>query len=230
MSLRYSWDSLALAQDDLKRAVWRAIAVCGCATLFSKNRRYELFCDIDANTGVDTDEYAVHGFDQRVQIWDAQERWAGYATETDIRMNIAQAINAIAERYVDDITGLVALYLLTTEAKPLETIVAHRLPRSSFYARIDQIRERLQKLLSDYKPRDRQTWRDRFNAGEIAPYRQVVAHYADRPLALAAIYTLTTRTKVRHFAANENERQRLRQYRRAAVKRLAAAYGKAIAF
>ena len=219
-----------LADDTLTRSVWRAIAVCGCTTILSRNRRYHFFSDMEENTGVDTDEYAVHGFDRRTQIWDAIERWARFATETDIRMDIEQAINAIAERYADDITGLVALYLLTTEAKPLETIAAHRLPRSSVYARMDQIRERLQKLLVDYKPRERRTWRDRFDAGEIAPYLQVVAHYEDRPLALAAIYTLTTQAKVRHFATNENERRRVTQYRRAAVKRLAAAYGQAIAF
>lgn len=219
-----------LADDTLTRAVWRAIAVCGCTTILSRNRRYHFFSEMEENTGIDTDEYAVHGFDRRTQIWDAKERWARFATETDILLDITRAINVIADRYADDITGLVALYLLTTDAKPLETIAAHNLPRSSVYARMDQIRERLQKLLADYRPRDRHTWRDRFEAGEIEPYLQVVAHFEDRPLALAAIYTLTTRTKVRHFAANENERQRLRQYRRAALKRLATAYGQAIAF
>jgi hypothetical protein len=219
-----------LAADDLTRTVWRAIAVCGCTTLLAQNRRYDLFSDIEDGTGIDTDEYAVHGYDSRRQIWDAKERWAGYATATDVRIDLTAAIQSIAERYADDITGLVALYILMTDARPLETMAAHRLPRSSVYARVDQIRQRLHRLLAEYKPADRRTWRERFEEGEIAPYLEVVAHYEDRPLALAALYTLTTRAKVRHFARHENERRRLTQYRTAALKRIEAAYSRAASF
>jgi len=133
-----------LAHDDLIRTTWRAIGVCGCTTIVDKQKRYDFFVDITANTGVDTDEYGVHGDDTRAQIWDAKERWAGFATRTDIQIDIERAINAIADRYADDITGLIALYILTTTAKPLQTIDAHNLPQSSVYARLDQIRERCQ--------------------------------------------------------------------------------------
>ena len=198
--------------------------------IVDKQKRYDFFVDIEARTGIEVDEYGIHGDDTRVQIWDAKERWAGFATRTDIQLDIERAITAIAERYADDITGLVALYILTTDTKPLQTIDAHNLPQSSVYARLDQIRERLRKLLAEYKPTPRRTWRERFEDGEIAPYLEVVAHYEDRPLALAALYTLSTRAKVRHFVACERDRRTVTRYRRAALKRLEAAYGQAASF
>ncbi len=219
-----------LAHDDLTRTVWRAIAVCGCTTIVDKQKRYDFFADIQANTGIDVDEYGVHGDNTRVQIWDAKERWAGFATRTDVQIDLERAIVAIAERYADDITGLIALYVLTTDVESLPTIAAYNLPQSSVYARLDQIRERLRKLLADYKPTPRRTWRERLDGGEIAPYLEVVAHYEDRPLALAALYTLSTRAKVRHYVACEKDRRTVTRYRRAALKRLEAAYGRAASF
>ena len=223
-------DPELLADDTLDRATWRAIGVCGCTVLVDKQKRYDYFVDMEANTGIDVDEYGVHGGDTRVQIWDAKERWAGFATRTDIQTDIERAIVSIAERYADDITGLIALYILTTDVKSLPTIDAHNLPQSSVYARLDQIREQLRSLLEEYAPTKRRTWRERFDAGEIAPYLEVVAHYEDRPLALAALYTLGTRAKVRHYAACEKERRTVTRYRKAAAKRLEAAYGRAASF
>ncbi|MAU09028.1 MAG: hypothetical protein CL607_04340 [Anaerolineaceae bacterium] len=219
-----------LACDALTRTVWRAIAVCSCMVIVDKQERYNFFADIQANTGMDVDEYGVHGDDSRLQLWDAKERWAGFATRIDVQFDIERAITTIAQHYADDITGLVALYILTTDAKPLQTINAHNLPQSSVYARLDQIQERLQTLLAEYKPEKRRTWRERFDNGEIAPYLEVVTHYEDRPLALAALYTLSTQAKVRHFVTCENERRTVTRYRRAALKRLETAYGRAVSF
>jgi len=228
--LKLEDDPELLAHDDLTRSTWRAIGVCGCTTIVDKQKRYDYFVDITANTGVDTDEYGVHGDDTRLQIWDAKERWAGFATRTDIQLDIERAIVAIAERYAEDITGLIALYILTTDAKPLQTVDAHNLPQSSVYARLDQIRKRLRKLLAEYAPKTRRTWRERFDEGEVQPFLDVVAHYEDRPLALAAIYTLTTRAKVRHFVSTEQERRAVTHYRKVALHRIATAYGQAAAY
>ena len=118
-----------LACDALTRTVWRAIAVCSCMVIVDKQERYNFFADIQANTGMDVDEYGVHGDDSRLQLWDAKERWAGFATRIDVQFDIERAITTIAQHYADDITGLVALYILTTDAKPLQTINAHNLPQ-----------------------------------------------------------------------------------------------------
>ena len=93
------------------------------------------------------------------------------------------------------------------------------------YERIKGIRDRLQRVLKEYEPIQPRTWQERLQAGEVEPYLQVVEHYQDRPLALFALYTLTTETKVRRFARDDKERKMIYYYRKKIKKKLAIAYG-----
>src|SRR5690606_13698022 len=130
----------------------------------------------------------------------------------------------------DDIKGLVALYILTTCADSLATIDAHNLAHSMVYERMTAIKHRLQRELKDYEPIQPRTWQERLQSGEVEPYLAVINHYQDKPLALFAMYTLTTDVKVRKFARDNKERKMIVYYRKKCLKRIEAAYGQAASF
>lgn len=98
------------------------------------------------------------------------------------------------------------------------------------YERMTAIKKRLQLLLKDYEPGKSRTWQERLQAGEVAPYLSVVERYADHPVALVALYTLTTRAEIRKFARDERERKMITYYRKQCLKHIETAYIRAVSF
>ena len=215
-----------LANDSLLSATWRTLAISKQTTLAKQNRKYLPFTDIACDSGLDVDEYGISGYGGPNQA----EPWASWAADVDFRLDITQAMQTIAEDYADDIKGLVALYILTTSVESQAALRAHNLAHTQVYERMSTIRARLQHLLKDYAPRPPRSWRDRLESGEVEPYLRVVEHYEDRPLALFALYTLTTCAHVRKFARDEKERKMISYYRKKCLKRIEAAYGQAASF
>jgi hypothetical protein len=93
-----------------------------------------------------------------------------------------------------------------------------------------QIQPKSRHILKEYEPIQPRTWQERLQTGEVEPYLKVVEHYEDRPLALFALYTLTTDAKVRKFARDEKERKMITYYRKKCLKRIEVAYGRAASF
>ncbi|MGB7340512.1 MAG: hypothetical protein WBC91_16560 [Phototrophicaceae bacterium] len=98
------------------------------------------------------------------------------------------------------------------------------------YERIKGIRDRLQRILEGYEPIQPRTWQERLAEGEVEPYLQVVEHYQDLPIALFALYTLTTDTKVKRFARDNKQRKMIFYYRKKCLKQIEAAYGRAASY
>ena len=194
-------------------------------TLYKQNKKYLPFSVMQGDSDFDMDEYGISGYANPSAWWRSSERWAVWAGEVDIRTDIADAIGAIAEEYADDIKGLVALYILTTSVDSKAALEAHNLPHSQVYSRMADIKRRLQDLLREYEPIQPSTWQERLEAGETEPYLRVVADYQDKPLALFALYTLTTKAKIRKFVRDEKERKMITYYRKKLKKKLAIAYG-----
>ncbi len=219
-----------LADMDIYGAMWRTLSITKFSTIQKQNKRYVSFADIQAESEMDVDEYGIGGLSNPSEWWRATDRWAVWAAKIDFRLDITEAIHAIAEEYADDIKGLVALYILTTNAESQATLEAHNLAHSMVYERMTAIKHRLQRILKEYEPIKPRTWQERLEAGEVEPYLKVVEYYEDRPLALFAIYTLTTQTKIRKFAKDEKERKMIMYYRKKCLKSIEAAYGKAASF
>lgn len=106
----------------------------------------------------------------------------------------------------------------------------HIILPGTYYERIKGVRDRLQRLLEGYEPIHPRTWQERLADGEVEPYLQVVEYYQARPLALFALYTLTTDTKVKRFAKDNKQRKMIFYYRKKCLKRIEAAYGQAASF
>lgn len=229
------WESLIetpdiLADKDLVHVMWLVIGGSNSNWHIRYHRRYTSFTDMAGENDYDVDEYGISGLTSPSEWWHTSERWAVWASRVDFRLDITAAMETLAEEYDDDMKGLIALYILTTNVEPMETIATFGHPKSMVYERIKGIRDRLQRLLKEYEPIQPRTWQERLAAGEVEPYLQVVEHYQDRPLALFALYTLTTETKVRRFARDNNERKMIIYYRKKCLKRIEAAYGRAASF
>lgn len=188
------------------------------------------FTDIANDRGIDVEEYGLRETKLRLNWWDVADHHARFTHHVDFRIDLVRVMETITEEYDDDMKGLIALYVLTTCVEPLETIATFGHPKSMIYERIKGVRDRLQRLLKGYEPIHPRTWQERLADGEVEPYLQVVEHYQDRPLALFALYTLTTDTKVQRFAKDNKERKMIFYYRKKCLKRIEAAYGRAASF
>ena len=188
------------------------------------------FTDIADDRGVDVYEYGLRETKLRLNWWDVGDHRARFTHHVDFRIDLVCVMETIAEEYDDDMKGLIALYVLTTCVEPLETIATFGHRKSMVYERIKGVRDRLQRLLEGYEPIHPRTWQERLADGEVEPYLKVVEHYQDRPLALFALYTLTTDTKVQRFAKDNKERKMIFYYRKKCLKRIEAAYGQAASF
>lgn len=219
-----------LADKDLVHVMWLVIGGSNSNKHIRYHRRYTSFTDMAGENDYDVDEYGISGLTNPSEWWRTSEHWAVWASKVDFRLDITAAMETLAKEYDDDMKGLIALYILTTSVEPMETIATFGHPKSMVYERIKGIRDRLQRLLKEYEPIQPRTWQERLAAGEVEPYLQVVEHYQDRPLALFALYTLTTETKVRRFARDNNERKMIIYYRKKCLKRIEAAYGQAASF
>ncbi|MBZ0297285.1 MAG: hypothetical protein K8L99_32295 [Anaerolineae bacterium] len=214
-----------LADVGIFGAMWRTLAISKHTTLEKQCRKYIPFTDIESELAMDVDEYGIPGYASPTMWPNSPERRAPWATKIDFRLDITEAVHAIAQEYADDMKRLVALYILTTSVDSKAALDAHNLAHSMVYERMTAIRYRLQRILKEYEPVQPRTWQERLQAGEIEPYLKVVEHYEDRPQALFAIYTLTTDAKVRKFARDEKERKMIVYYRKKIKKKLAIAYG-----
>ena len=186
---------------------------------------YSLFVGVDiaAKTATVSWGSTAEALSKPMTVQQTQTQWSKLASKLlEICPN--------PEEYDDDMKGLIALYILTTSVEPMETIATFGHPKSMVYERIKGIRDRLQRVLKEYEPIQSRTWQERLVAGEVESYLQVDEHYHDRSLALFALYTLTTETKVRRFARDDKERKMIFYYRKKCLKRIEAAYGQAATF
>lgn len=219
-----------LADENLVHVMWIVIRGATSTKHIRYHQRYTMFTDIVRGSEYHADEYGVSGLTSPREWWCADECWATWASKVDFRIDITEAFHTIAEEYDDDMKGMIALYILTTDVEPMETIATFGHPKSMIYERFKGIRDRLQRLLNEYEPIKPRTWQERLEAGEVEPYLKVVEHYQDKPLALMALYTLTTRTNNHKYTSDRKQRKMITYYRKKCLKRIKVAYGQAASF
>ena len=219
-----------LAKDGLYQSMWRTLAISKHTTILKRNKKFVMFTDMEGGAKLDVDEYGISGYSAPMTGYKSNERWAWWTAAVDSRLDITEALHAVAQEYADDIRGLVGLYILTTQVEARAALAAHNLATSMVYARMRGIRYRLQRLLKEYEPIKPRTWKERYDAGEVTPYLEVLALYKDKPLAMKALETLTTDAKIRHITNNERDRKMVMYYRKKCLKKIEAAYGQAASF
>jgi len=128
-----------------------------------------------------------------------------FTRKVDLFLDIAHAIQEVAQWCGDNLKKLSALYFITTSVSQVDAgrIAGLRInkpkgrkPRCvalQYWAK--QVLERLQDVLASYRPIEpnRNYWRECIKEGLFDPVIEVAKRYADKPDRLLALYTLTTR-------------------------------------
>ncbi len=110
------WETLVaepdfLAEKTRKQTVFFILARCKISTFRYQANMYD---SLDALIGDDrrdtADENTITGLE-----YDRSERWAAWATEIDMRVDIERIMVKLAEKYMPSLKHMVALYYLTTQ-------------------------------------------------------------------------------------------------------------------
>lgn len=139
---------------------------------------------------------------------------AAFSQHADILMDIARAIQEVAEWCGDDLRKLAALYYITTSVSQTDAgqiagmtlwYPKNRKPRCMQMVRWTRIvKAKLHEVLDSYKPIEpnRDFWKEQIKAGEVQPVIQMAEKYQDEPMKLLALYVLTTQVG-RHTIVEE---------------------------
>lgn len=105
-----------LAQKTRQQAVFFTLARCKISTLRYYDDKYD---SLEALMSYDWrsswDEHTITGFSAPSGWWNSMEQWATWATDIDIRIDVEQIMQKLAEKYADSFRHLVALYAVTTQ-------------------------------------------------------------------------------------------------------------------
>jgi len=143
--------------------------------LYRKFYRREMYLEDIATRSGDPDDFIIDGFDHSHIIGHAT-----YAEAIELRVDIEKVITEMAEKYMDSLPHLAALYYITTEVGPDDAaVIAGRSGTKKCWwltSIVKPMREELSEKLELFKPRQ-ETWRDRHLAGVEAPLLRLVARY-----------------------------------------------------
>lgn len=197
--LMYVWEQLAADRDFLakKSRFEAALIVCHrskSTSIRKQNLRYEYMEDFWAKHNFKhPDEMRIGGL-ERFKI--AGERWATWATLTDIRIDIERAVLTVYEQVKDDPAGLLALYAATTSvtSKDLAYVVPGK-GEDAIRWRAATIRNQLRGMLGTLQ-REQPTWREKFDAGEVEPAMKLLERHPEYDIKYAAIRGLIEGKKI----------------------------------
>lgn len=153
--------------------------------LYRKFYRREMYLEDIATRSGDPDDFIIDGFDHSHIIGHAT-----YAEAIELRVDIEKVITEMAEKYMNSLPHLAALYYIITEVGPDDAAaIAGRSGTKKCWwltSVVKPMREELCEKLELFKPRQ-ETWRDRHLAGVEAPLLRLVARYeAEGNLRMAA--------------------------------------------
>lgn len=227
--LMYIWLQLTEDREFLTHLsrLEAAIKVCHrskSTSIRKQNLRHKFLEDfwVDGNWD-DPEERNIIGL-ERFKI--AGERWATWATLTDIRIDIERAVLTVYEQVKDDPVGLLALYAASTSvtSKDLAYVIPGK-GEEAIRCRAVAIRNQLCGMLGSLQ-RQRPTWREKFTNGEIEPAAKLLAAHQPENIRYAAIQSLldgiSSSQAAKAFGHNVNT---LQTHRRKANAQLAQVYG-----
>jgi hypothetical protein len=227
--LMYIWEQLLDDHEFLatKSRLEAAIKVCHrskSTSIRRRNLRCQYLGDFWAKHDFEHPEEMRIGGLERYRM--AGEYWATWATLTDIRIDIENAILTIYEQVKDDPPRLLALYAATTSAtsKDLAYVIPGR-GEDAIRWRAVEIREQLRELLQNLRPKQL-TWREKYAAGNIEPAIKLLEQYQHQPIRHDAIWGLLDGKSSTQSAKETGHNVNTLQYhRKRANKQLAQVYG-----
>ena len=110
------WETLVeqrefLAEKTRKQTVFFILARCKISTIRYQANQYDSLAALTSDDWHNTaDEHVIDGMQ-----YQRGERWAGWATEIDMRIDIERVMHKLATKYADSLRHLAALYYITTQ-------------------------------------------------------------------------------------------------------------------
>jgi hypothetical protein len=143
---------------------------------YRKFYRREMYLeDLAARSG-HPEEFVIDGFDHS-----PTHSHAAYAEAVDLRLDIEQAMRQMAEKYMDSLPHLAALYYITTSVTPDDAaeLAGRGGTKKCWWLTnvVKPMREELGDLLGQ-EHHAKQTWQDKLRAGQETPFLQLVEHFA----------------------------------------------------
>jgi hypothetical protein len=153
--------------------------------IFRKVYRHEVYLEDLATRSGDADEFVIDGFDHG-----HGSGYADYAEAIDLRLDLERVIADTAEKYIDSLPHLAALYYITTEVGPDDAaaLAGKGGTKKCWWLTsvVKPLRSELCAKLEWFAPA-KQTWQERYRAGVEAPLRRLVDCYeADGNLRMVA--------------------------------------------
>ena len=132
------------------------------------------------------------------------ERWAGFATRVDEKIDFELLMNTLAQRYDGDPLKLFALYSLTTSVKTKDVVSVARVDKNQMVEARKQVKADMQKLLereAEAEVAD-EFWTDQLKRGEhLECVTRVAERVMDNQRLLLALYIVTTSAKRKDVAS-----------------------------
>jgi len=157
---------------------------------WARHRRHFSFDALDNGNTDHPDEWLVTGLEAH-----RSEKWAAWATATDTRMDIEQAMGELVERYeqVEEPHGsrlLVALYYMTTQVTLKDAATVAGINYHYLLDRyVCQVRKHVKEAFGEfYQPGVR--WMAKYKRGYLQPAKDVLDRYVDNPRMTYAINSL----------------------------------------
>lgn len=126
------------------------------------------------------------------------ERWAGFATRIDERIDFELLMNTLAQRYDGDPVKLFALYSLTTSVKMKDVLSVARVQKNQMIEARSAVEEDMRKFLGREAKDDiaEEFWTDQLKRGEnLDCVTRVSERVMDNQRLLLALYVVTTSAK-----------------------------------
>lgn len=142
--------------------------------------------------------------DRPYQRGNRPERWAGFATRVDERIDFELLMNALAQRYDGDPLKLFALYSLTTSVKMKDVATVAGVETNRMIEARNAVKEDMRGFLGHGSENDiaEAFWTDQLKRGEnLECVTRVAERVMDNQRLLLALYIVTTSAKRKDVAA-----------------------------
>ena len=207
--LELAEDNDFLANKDRRQAAFFILARCKISSLRYYDDKYDSLEELISYDWQNTwDEYTITGLTNPTASWHSIERWATWATELDIRIDVERIIGKLAEKYADSLEDLIALYAVTTQATYKETaslagVSVTTWCRKYIYPMLQEVQYEFAEAFlveHDYTLPERKEiaqggkykspypeWREQYNAGDTAPADALLEQYSHTVCVAGAI-------------------------------------------
>lgn len=143
-----------------------------------KSIRREIYLDDLGTPDNDPDEFMIDGYEGRFYIGHSE-----FSRVIDIRIDFENVIQQMAEKYMDSLPHLAALYYIITDISPDDAaaLAGRDGTKKSWWLTsvVKPMREELAELLGVFVP-TKLGWKKKFISGDEGPFWQVVDTYKGR--------------------------------------------------